>query len=57
VWGAAAIGRLIGLSERKAYHLLETHALRGAARKIRGKWTAIPSKLLALWASDAGGDA
>jgi hypothetical protein len=52
VWGAAAIGAVIGVSERSAFHLLESKALRGAKR-IGGKWTARPSVLLRAWESEA----
>lgn len=56
VWGAKAIGVIIGRSERSAYHLLESNALKGA-KKIRGTWSAIPSVLRAQWESgEAGGD-
>jgi hypothetical protein len=56
IWGAAAIGAVIGRTERQAYHLLESHALKGA-KKIRGTWSAVPSVLLRAWESDeAGGE-
>jgi hypothetical protein len=48
VWGAKAIGAVIGRNERQAYHLLENGALKGA-RKIGGIWTAKRSALLAQW--------
>jgi hypothetical protein len=53
VWGAKAIGELIGRNERQAYHLLENGALRGA-RKIKGIWSAKRSALLSQW--DEGRD-
>jgi hypothetical protein len=56
VWGAKAIGRVIGKSERAAFHLLESKALRGA-KKIRGTWSAIPSVLRAQWETgEVGGE-
>jgi hypothetical protein len=48
VWGAKAIGELIGRNERQSYYLLESGALRGA-RKIGGIWSAKRSALLAQW--------
>lgn len=59
IWGAKAIGLVIGRSERAAYHLLESKALRGA-KKIRGVWSAIPRVLRAQWESTGeakGGEA
>jgi hypothetical protein len=50
IWGAAKIGAIVGLTERQAYHLLESKMLRGAKR-IGGKWSAIPSVLLRAWES------
>jgi hypothetical protein len=56
VWGAAAIGTIIGKTQRSAFHLLEAGALKGA-RKVMGQWTARPSALLRAWSTDdAGGD-
>ena len=37
IWGAAAIGRLIGRSTRDTFHLLKTGQLKGA-RKVGGRW-------------------
>jgi len=37
IWGAAAIGKIIGLNPRQTFHLLETGQLRGA-RKVGGRW-------------------
>jgi hypothetical protein len=59
IWGAAAIGAVIRKSERAAFHLLESGALRGA-RKVNGQWTARPSVLLRAWESTGeaqGGEA
>jgi len=54
VWGAKSIGAIIGRSERQAFHLLESKALKGA-KKINGMWSAIPSLLRAQWETE--GDA
>ena len=54
IWGARAIGAVIGRSERSAYHLLESGVLRGA-KKIRDTWSAIPSVLREQW--ETGGEA
>jgi hypothetical protein len=48
VWGAKAIGELIGRNERQTFHLLENGALKGA-RKVKGIWSAKRSALLAQW--------
>lgn len=55
VWGAKAIGAVIGRNERQAYHLLENGALRGA-RKIGGVWSAKRSSLLAQWDGVGSGE-
>jgi hypothetical protein len=39
VWGARAIGQVIGRTERQAHHLLESGALK-SARKKGGRWVA-----------------
>jgi len=39
LWGARAIGRAIGLTERQAYHRLEAGHLSGA-KKVGGTWVA-----------------
>ena len=44
VWGAAAIGRVIGRSERQAYHLLERTLL--DASKVGSLWVSTPRRLL-----------
>jgi hypothetical protein len=46
VWGAAAIGRVIGKSERAAFHLLESKKL-DSAKKVGGRHCASRAKLLA----------
>lgn len=37
VWGAAAIGRIIGRSEKGAFHALESGRVPGA-KKVAGRW-------------------
>ena len=43
VWGAAAIGKEIGRTERQAFHLLETGRL--PARKVGLQWVAARGEL------------
>ena len=43
VWGAEAIAKIVGLSTRATFHLLEGGRL--PARKVGGKWVALPSTL------------
>jgi hypothetical protein len=45
LWGAAAIGRAIGKSERATYHMLERGQL--PASKVGVQWVAERGKLLA----------
>jgi hypothetical protein len=44
-WGAAAIGRIIGLTVRQAHHLLQNGQIK-SARKVGGKWVANRTALL-----------
>jgi hypothetical protein len=44
LWGARAIGRAIGRTERQAFHLLETGQL--PARKVGATWVAARPKLV-----------
>jgi hypothetical protein len=44
VWGAAAIGEIIGRTERQTHHLLSRGFIK-CARKVGGAWTATPSAL------------
>lgn len=44
VWGAAAIGAIIGRTERQTHHLL-SRGLIASARRVGGRWTATPSAL------------
>lgn len=53
VWGAKAMGELIGRNERQAYYLLETGALNGA-RKVGNICSAKRSALLSQWDIDGG---
>jgi hypothetical protein len=45
VWGARAIGKVIGRPERATYHLLESELI--PAKKVGDSWVATPRKLLA----------
>ena len=45
IWGAEAIGRVIGRTKRQTYHLLESGHL--PARKIGDSWVANDASLLA----------
>lgn len=49
IWGAEAIGAVIGLSARKTFHLLETSQLKGA-KKIGRRWCISRRNLLANFA-------
>jgi len=44
VWGAAAIGRIIGKNTRSTHHLLSRGLIK-SARQVGHQWTAIPSVL------------
>jgi hypothetical protein len=46
IWGAKAIGALIGLSERKTFHLLETGQIKGA-KKFGRRWCITRQNLMA----------
>jgi len=50
IWGAAAIAKAIGQSERATYHLLSCELL--PAKRIGGRWVASRRKLLAVLAGD-----
>lgn len=43
VWGAENIAKIVGLSTRATFHLLEGGRL--PARKVGGRWVALPSTL------------
>jgi hypothetical protein len=44
VWGAAAIGRVIGRSERQTFHLLEKRLI--DATEVGALWVSTPRRLL-----------
>lgn len=56
VWGAAAIGRVIGRSPRQTHYLLETGKLSPAARKVGAIWCGSPQKLIEHLSGDATAD-
>jgi hypothetical protein len=45
VWGASAIAKVIGRSERSTFHLLSNELL--PAKRVGGRWCASRRKLLA----------
>jgi hypothetical protein len=45
VWGADAIGAVIGRTDRQIYHLLASGALK-SAKRIGGRWVASRAALL-----------
>ena len=47
IWGARAIGKVINVNQRQAFHLLETRAI--PARKVGGQWTAEENQLREFW--------
>jgi hypothetical protein len=50
IWGATAIAKVIGRSERATFHLLENQLL--PAKRIGGRWCASRRRLLAALTSD-----
>ena len=50
VWGAEAIAKLIGLSTRATFHLLENRRL--PAKKVGGRWVVLPSALRGFLAGE-----
>jgi hypothetical protein len=50
VWGAEAIGRIIGKPARATYHLLEKGLI--PAKKVGDSWVSSPRKLLAAIVGD-----
>jgi hypothetical protein len=50
VWGAAAIGQVIGRTERQTFHMLEAGLL--PAKKLGQRWAASRNKLLAAVTGD-----
>ncbi len=53
VWGCEGISREINRTPRQTFHLLETGALDGAARKIQNRWVAERGKLRAIFVGEA----
>ena len=50
VWGAGAIAKVIGRSERSTFHLLEKQLL--PARRVGGRWVASRRKLIDVLTND-----
>jgi hypothetical protein len=50
LWGAKAIGEVLGISERRTYYLLEQGLIPG--KKIGRTWTATPGNLRELFDLD-----
>jgi hypothetical protein len=50
VWGATAIAKVIGRSERSTFHLLEKQLL--PAKRVGGRWVASRRKLLQALTDD-----
>jgi hypothetical protein len=50
VWGAAAMGQVIGRTERQVFHMLEAGHL--PARKVGRKWVCSRARLLAYLTED-----
>ncbi|QYM73907.1 DNA-binding protein [Pseudochrobactrum sp. Wa41.01b-1] len=51
IWGINAIARLIGRTDRQAFHMVSTGQL--PAKKVGGRWVAERSKLIAFFMDDA----
>jgi hypothetical protein len=47
VWGVAAIAEICGLRPKQTYHMLERGYL--PAKKVGGRWAAMPSRLRATF--------
>ena len=52
VWGATAIAKVIGRSERSTFHLLEQQLL--PAKRVGGRWVASRAKLIDALTGDDG---
>jgi hypothetical protein len=50
IWGINAIARLIGRTDRQAFHMVSTGQL--PAKKVGGRWVAERSKLIAFFMDD-----
>jgi hypothetical protein len=53
VWGASAIAKVIGRSERSTFHLLSNELL--PAKRVGGRWCASRRKLLAALVGEQTG--
>ncbi|RUU93327.1 DNA-binding protein [Mesorhizobium sp. M7A.F.Ca.MR.176.00.0.0] len=51
VWGIEGIAKLIGRTERQAYHMLTTGAL--PAKQVGNRWVIEKSKLIKFFMDDA----
>jgi hypothetical protein len=51
IWGADAIAKLIGRSQRATFHMLDSGEL--PAKKVGGRWVAERSKLIRFFMEDA----
>lgn len=51
IWGASAIAKVIGRTDRQTFFMLEKGVL--PAKKISGRWVAERSKLIAFFMEDA----
>lgn len=52
LWGAEEIGKAIGATRRRAFHMLESGALPGA-RKIGGRWCITRQRLREIFEGEA----
>lgn len=51
IWGINAIARMIGRTDRQAFHMVNTGQI--PAKKVGGRWVAERSKLIAFFMKDA----
>lgn len=51
IWGASAIARSIGRTDRQTFHLLDSGAL--PAKKVGGRWVCERGRLMAFFAEAA----
>jgi len=56
IWGAAAIGNVIGRSRRATFHMLEKGLIRGV-KKVGGRWVGEYGKIREGFIEDASDDA
>lgn len=52
VWGAQAIGKVVGLTERQTIHLLKTGEI--PAKKVGGRWVAERGQLARFFLATEG---